>query len=300
VSSDDPAAEIPFKLHDFGARGVSSEESSALGGMAHLVNFMGSDNVSGVLAASRYYNEPMAGFSIPAAEHSTITSWGMDDNGERRAYANMLEKFPTGLVAVVSDSYDMANAVEKIWGEELKDAVLAREGTLVVRPDSGDPARVVVDTVVALHDKFGAEKNEKGYFVLNPHIRVIQGDGINEQSIYDICQAVLAAGYSLDNVNFGMGGALLQQLNRDTARFAMKCSAIKFDGMWVDVKKSPKTDPTKSSKAGRLALVKSDEGYKTVRNTSVGGWENLLKEVYRNGKLLKSVDFSEVRANASK
>lgn len=121
-TADDPDGEIGFKLHDFGARGVSSRESSGIGGMAHLVNFLGSDTVQGVLYANRFYCCDMAGFSIPAAEHSTMTAWGKA--GEEAAYSNMVRQFakPGALVAVVSDSYDIWNAVENLWGSALKQA----------------------------------------------------------------------------------------------------------------------------------------------------------------------------------
>lgn len=137
-TSDDPAAQLPFKLHDFGARGVSSAESAAIGGCAHLVNFMGSDTVLGVLAAKRYYGEAMAAYSIPAAEHSTITSW--QKGGEAEAYRNMLRQFGQkgALFAVVSDSYDIFNACDKLWGQELKSEVINSGATLIIRPDSGD------------------------------------------------------------------------------------------------------------------------------------------------------------------
>jgi nicotinamide phosphoribosyltransferase len=167
-TSDDPAGQLPFKLHDFGARGVSSQESAMLGGMAHLVNFRGTDTLAAVLGARRYYAAAMAGFSIPAAEHSTITSWGRAR--ERDAYANMIAQFgrPGKLVAVVSDSYDIFNAASEIWGKALKEQVLACGGTLVVRPDSGDPVAIVVEVLKRLADAFGATKNAKGYNVLNP------------------------------------------------------------------------------------------------------------------------------------
>ncbi|MEO1133186.1 MAG: nicotinamide phosphoribosyltransferase domain-containing protein, partial [Cyanobacteria bacterium J06639_1] len=123
-TADDPDAEIGFKLHDFGARGVSSCESSGIGGMAHLVNFLGSDTVQGVRYANHYYNGDMAGFSIPAAEHSTMTAWLRE--GEEAAYRNMLTQFakPGSLVAVVSDSYDIWNAVDQLWGSRLRQEVI--------------------------------------------------------------------------------------------------------------------------------------------------------------------------------
>src|SRR5690606_38536044 len=157
---------LPFKLHDFGSRGASSEEAAALGGLAHLVNFMGTDTLSAIMAARRYYGADMAGFSIPAAEHSTITSWGRD--GESAAYANMLKQFGGAgrLLAVVSDSYDLWNAIDNLWGGELKAQVEAMGGTLVVRPDSGDPVEVVPLAIEKLMAKFGYRTNSKGYRVL--------------------------------------------------------------------------------------------------------------------------------------
>ncbi|MGZ8250126.1 nicotinate phosphoribosyltransferase, partial [Methylomagnum sp.] len=228
-TSDDPEGQLLFKLHDFGARGVSSAESAAIGGCAHLVNFRGTDTASGVLAARRYYGEPMAGHSIPAAEHSTITAWGRD--GETAAYRNMLRQFaqPGKLVAVVSDSYDVFNAVENIWGGTLRDEVVNSGATLVVRPDSGDPSEVVLKVAEILDRRFGATLNSKGYKVLR-HVRIIQGDGVNARSIDEILANLTGHGYAADNLAFGMGGALLQRLDRDTLKFAMKCSAIRRDG----------------------------------------------------------------------
>ena len=140
-TSDDPLGELPYKLHDFGARGVSSAESAGIGGMAHLVNFRGSDTVEGVMFARRYYGAEMAGVSIPAAEHSTVTAWGRER--ERDAYRNFVERFlgpgKYPIAACVSDSYDLWNAIETIWCEDLRDLIEASGSTLVIRPDSGDP-----------------------------------------------------------------------------------------------------------------------------------------------------------------
>ena len=290
------AAGLSFKLHDFGARGVSSFESAALGGCAHLVNFMGSDTVSGVLAAKKYYNEPMAAFSIPAAEHSTITSWGREN--EAKAYENMVKQFakPGSIVAVVSDSYDIMAACD-IWGTTLKQQVIDSGATIVIRPDSGDPATVVLDVVRRLDSHFGSVVNDKGYRVLN-HVRVIQGDGINEASIRGILMNLKFAGYSADNVAFGMGGALLQHMNRDTQKFAMKCSAAKINGEWVDVYKDPVGDSSKKSKKGRITLVGTAGGnIQTVREGSIGPaiWAELLETVWEDGKLLRDQTFAEIR-----
>lgn len=308
-TSDDPAGQLPFKLHDFGARGVSSAESAAIGGCAHLVNFLGTDTVSGLLAARAFYHAPMAGFSIPAAEHSTITSWGRER--EVDAYRNMLTQFakPGGIVAVVSDSYDIFHAIREHWGKTLKDEVIASGATVVIRPDSGDPVAVVHECLELLDEAFGHTVNGKGFKVLN-HVRVIQGDGINPTSIRAILERVTSAGYATDNVAFGMGGALLQQLNRDTQKFALKCSAARVDGHWIDVWKDPVTDKGKQSKRGRMTLLRHRE-YGSFRTVPVppsaaslaevekpAGFDDALETVWENGRLMRDWTFEEIRARA--
>jgi nicotinamide phosphoribosyltransferase len=352
---------LAFKLHDFGARGVSSLESAAIGGAAHLVNFLGSDTVSGAVALMEYYNAPVSAFSIPAAEHSTITSWGRDNEVE--AYRNMLKKFggEGKLLAVVSDSYDIYNAC-KLWGTELKQEVIDSKAIVVIRPDSGVPVDVVAgrrfedvadlddytllgvntDVVRVNFDKyyeiesydtgwttkftikeireeevlgvvrtlakyFGFTVNDKGYNVLN-NVRVIQGDGINEKSITQILERLTAFGWSADNVAFGMGGALLQIVNRDTQKFAMKCSAAKVNDEWIDVFKDPITDSGKRSKKGRLTTVERVNGGKieflTIRISDLqcyisDGWTEALETVWVAGKLLRDENLEEIRARSN-
>jgi nicotinamide phosphoribosyltransferase len=298
---------IDFKLHDFGARGVSSMESAGIGGAAHLVNFMGTDTITGILYAREYYNAGVAGFSIPAAEHSTITSWGRENEVE--AYRNMLKQFGRegSILAVVSDSYDIYNAASKLWGEELKEEVIASGATVVIRPDSGDPDYVCRKLVEILGQKFGFTKNAKGYKVLN-NVRLIQGDGVNERTIRNILGSFQAFGWSADNIAFGMGGALLQIVDRDTQKFAMKCSAALINGEWVDVQKDPITDAGKKSKAGRVTLWTNSGGEFASSVTpptgwtdkGIGGWTNALEMVFMNGQLTKEITFAEVRANSNK
>ena len=256
-TSDDQ--NVDFKLHDFGFRGSTSVESSALGGAAHLINFKGTDTMSALVLLKKYYgaNGP-AGFSIPASEHSTITSWGKDH--EVDAMRNMLEQYPTGLVACVSDSFDIYRACNQYWGEELKDKVLARDGVLVVRPDSGDPPSVVNKVIACLAEKFGCKKNSKGYYVLNPKVRVIQGDGIDIKMMRTILERMKLNNWSAENIAFGSGGGLLQKVNRDTCKFAFKCSSVTVNGVDRDVWKDPITDPGKASKRGRLILCRDDDG----------------------------------------
>ena len=291
---------LPFKLHDFGARGASSEETAAIGGLAHLVNFQGTDTIAALLAGRRYYNAPMAGFSIPAAEHSTMTSWGREH--ETEAYANMLTQFSGEgrLVAVVSDSYDLWSAIENIWGGELKERVENNGGTLVIRPDSGDPVDVVTQTIERLMRIFGARINNKGYRVLPDFVRVIQGDGVSLHTIEGILAAMKARKQSADNIAFGMGAELLQKVNRDTMKFAMKASAVRVNGLWRDVYKDPITDTGKRSKKGRLALVRRGNGIiHTIREQELGNRTNLLRPIFRNGKVLAEQDLDEIRTLAA-
>jgi nicotinamide phosphoribosyltransferase len=294
---------IDFKLHDFGARGVSSLESAGVGGAAHLVNFMGTDTITGLLFAREYYNAGIAGFSIPAAEHSTITSWGRDN--EVKAYENMVRQFakPGAIVAVVSDSYDIFNAVSNLWGETLRQSVIDSGATVVIRPDSGDPVEVNRRLVEILGEKFGYTTNAKGFKVLN-NVRLIQGDGVNELTIRSILGAFMANGWSADNIAFGMGGALLQQVDRDTQKFAMKASSAQIDGTWVDVQKDPITDAGKKSKKGRVELWESGGEYQSSVEQPKGWtdrgleWNPVLQKVFENGKLYNEISFEEVRANA--
>eukprot|EP00298_Acanthocystis_sp_HF-20_P008973 c18025_g1_i1.p1 GENE.c18025_g1_i1~~c18025_g1_i1.p1 ORF type:complete len:481 (+),score=184.46 c18025_g1_i1:63-1505(+) len=285
-----------FKLHDFGFRGVSSVESAGIGGAAHLVNFLGTDTMAALVVANEFYSEKCAGFSIPASEHSTITSWGRDK--ELDAMRNMLDSYPTGLVACVSDSYDVYNACGKIWGEELKDKILQRDGALVIRPDSGDPPEVVLKCLEILGTAFGYKENDKGYKVLDPHVRIIQGDGIDIEMIETLYSHIEASKWSADNVGFGSGGALLQKLNRDTLKCAFKCSSITIAGKESDVWKDPITDPGKTSKKGKLSLLKDANGkWKTERGENLQG--DYLVEVFRDGKLLLDQTFSEIRERSN-
>jgi nicotinamide phosphoribosyltransferase len=215
----------------------------------------------------------------------------------------MLEQFsgPGKLVAVVSDSYDLFNAIDNIWGDELKAKVEANGGTLVVRPDSGDPVTIVTETVERLMTRFGYEVNRKGFRVLPSYIRVIQGDGVSTKTIEAILSAMKCRKQSAENIAFGMGGELLQKVNRDTLKFAMKASAAKVGGVWRDVYKDPVTDQGKRSKKGLLAIVKDKDGQlTTIRQQDLGQRQNWLVPVFRDGKLLLNQTFSEIRTRAGR
>ena len=316
--SGDPTS-IGFKLHDFGARGVSSLESARIGGAAHLANFLGTDTMSAIIHIMDVYGDDVSGYSIPAAEHSTITSWGRA--GEVEAYRNMLKQFakPGAILAVVSDSYDIYNAC-KMWGTELKDEVIASGATVVIRPDSGDPVEVLPKMFNILGEKCGFTRNAKGYKVLN-NVRIIWGDGINSVSLSSILRCVVdVGGWSADNIAFGMGGGLLQQCDRDTLKFAMKCSAIGIREqcrdlintgenatrlVWHDVYKDPITDSGKTSFKGRVKLWTNGCGdYETSVNPPRGwadrGWKDAMVVYYENGELPFSQTFAQVRENTTK
>ena len=240
----------------------------------------------------------MAGFSIPAAEHSTITSWG--EEHELDAMRNMLTQYPTGLVACVSDSFDIFRACSEYWGRELKDAVLARDGVLVVRPDSGDPPTVVVEVLRRLGEAFGTTTNSLGFKILHPKVRVIQGDGIDFAMLGHILSAVKDAGWSADIIAFGSGGGLLQKLNRDTQRFAFKCSSVVVGDEERDVFKRPVTDGGKKSKAGRLKLIRAADGHlQTVRENEEPTSSSLLQTVFENGRVIRQDSFAEIRSRAA-
>lgn len=295
---DDPEAVLPFRLHDFGARGVGAFEQAGIGGAAHLVNFMGTDTVTGVLYARRYYGAEMAGFSIPASEHSTMTAWGV--GREADAYANMIDRFAgVGMFAVVSDSYDINYAVSEIWGEQLREKVRASGGTLVIRPDSGDPIETPVHVVKQLDYHFGSTLNAKGYKVLDKSVRVIQGDGVSNADIGQILGRLEAFGFSAENIAFGMGGGLLQKVNRDTYSFAMKTNARLDDaGRWHDVFKRPATMNVKASKAGRQAVVSGLSGLEAARLDELKERRNHLEPVWKDGELLRDWSFAEIRERA--
>lgn len=291
-------SDVSYMLHDFGFRGASSVETAALGGAAHLLSFRGTDTFVALKMLRDYYNTSMPGHSIPATEHSTITSWGR--NRELEAYRNLLTQYPKGMIACVSDSYDIMQACESMWGEELKDLVLSRDGVLAVRPDSGDPVKVCSKVASILYEAFGGTVDSRGRKLLNPKVRIIQGDGMTPDSIRDFLNAITAE-WSPDNFAFGMGGGLLQRVDRDTLKFAFKCSWIEEEGEVKEVYKQPVGDPGKSSKKGKLRLVKTPSGFET-RSSSNHYEDELpdeLRTVFRDGRILIDEQFETIRDRLS-
>ncbi|KAI9335174.1 nicotinate phosphoribosyltransferase family-domain-containing protein [Zopfochytrium polystomum] len=247
------------RLHDFGFRGCTSVEQSIIGGCAHLLNFEGSDTMSAAFYAQFKLNKgaPVAS-SIPATEHSVMTSF----RTERDAMERLIEKYGTGICACVMDSYDYAAALENLLPfanhelDKQKDG--DKRGFLVIRPDSGNPVEVVLQALESAAQVVSPDENKKGFKVLKG-MSVIQGDGISHTTISEILSAMKEKKFAASNVAFGMGGGLLQKVNRDTMSFATKLSHITYaDRTERDVMKMPKTDTGKFSLPGELAVVDRD------------------------------------------
>ena len=299
-SSDDPASEIDFKLHAFGYRGVSSEESACVGGAAELIHFKGTDTIRGLLCARDYYHGKNLGYSVPATEHSVITAYGKEH--EEDAYKKLLAIYakPGTIVSCVSDSTDLHATIRDIWCGSLKEQIIKSDATLVIRLDSGEPIPNILQALAELGEGFGFKDNTKGFRVLN-HVRILQGDGINEVSVRDIADAALKNKWSMTNFGtLGCGGGMVQQLDRDTCRFACKMSAVRINGKWQDVSKDPATDHSKASKPGRLDLVNDNGVLKTVKleDGFAAAAGSVMRSVFVDGKLLVDDTFDEIRARA--
>ena len=302
---------VDFVLNDFGFRGVSSVQSAKIGGSAHLVNFRGSDTVvASQMIRDLYNTDKIYGLSIPATEHSIMTLKG--EEGELEMMRRVLTMFPTGLVACVSDSYNIFRACSQYWGQDLIDLILSRPAEpgnqLVIRPDSGHVINTLKEIFKTLFDKFGYTVNEKGYKVLPPQVRVIQGDGVNLESIKEIYAMLDEEKISPENLALGMGGKLLQAVDRDTLNFATKACFAVVDGEEVNVQKNPTemdefgqlNRSFKKSKSGKLKLVKTETGYITLTSKDEGfdDAKDELIEVFRMGQITKEWNFEEIRERA--
>lgn len=306
-------ATIGYVLNDFGFRASTSPESAGIGGMAHLINFDGSDNVMGSKHILEYYNtNKIYGKGIPATEHSIMTLKGKI--GEIDMMRRTLTAYPTGTVACVSDTYDIMDAVDNKWGIELKELILSRPpepgNALVIRPDSGHVNVTLLKIFESLFNSFGYTTNSKGCKVLPPQVRVIQGDGVNYNSIIEIYQLLEDNKIAAENLVLGMGGKLLQaDINRDTHKMATKaCNAV-INGETFSPVKTPivfdehgnRHKSFKTSKQGIPKLVANGDGtFRTV--TSTQEEYNTVKDemvwVLVNGEELNTTNFDEVRERA--
>jgi nicotinamide phosphoribosyltransferase len=273
--------------------------------MAHLVNFMGSDTISGVRAANFYYDIPMAAFSVPASEHTIQTAFGSTSEQQVEYLRAMIRTYgkPGAILSIVIDGYHTFREATALC-TVLKDEIVASGAKVVFRPDSGDPLEIVPKLLQMQADAFGYDTNELGYKKIRT-VGVIQGDGVDALMIDMLLLKIANMGFRADNIVFGSGGALLQKVNRDTYKFAQKACAILVrnpDGSeeWVGISKDPITDPGKKSKAGVLTLARSNKTgeYRTIsRNAIDAEWEDQMQVVYRNGELFNLIKFDEVRAN---
>ena len=297
---------VNFIFHNFGDRGSSSTESAALGGIAHLVLFDGTDNFNALRYANLYMNQDIdkIAFSIPATEHSTTTSWGKDS--EFDMIDNHLETNKgRPLIACVIDSYDTFNFTDIITSGKFKEKIESDEyPKLVLRPDSGYPVDIINEMLNIMEKnnvKFTI--NSKGYKTFKKY-GLLWGDGINMETMNDILTILRLRGYSSDNIAFGSGGWIMQQHNRDSSGFAIKCSNITFeDGTEMDVFKDPITDKGKTSKRGKVTTYfdRATETFEVglINNGSMGRPE-ILETVIENGKLIKEYTLTQVRENAQK
>ena len=306
ISSNEP--NVDFLLHDFGYRGVACEEQAWIGGAAHLLSFRGTDNAAGIRMLQKYYGAKMCGWTIPATEHTVMISLGREN--EIETVKRILRKFPKGKVSIVLDTWNIFEACMFLSSdEELKQLIIEREGTLVVRPDSGDPKSVLQQILDILAKGFGyttitkvVNGETKEFKLLPACLRIIQGDGINIYTMDDILTHLESLGWSMDNLVFGSGGGLLQKFDRDTIKAAIKASYITINGVGRNISKDPITaGGGKKSKEGQLMLYKHPVlGYITLNKEqaltypNLDQWTSCLQEVYKNGHLIKECTYDDI------
>lgn len=290
-----PMDKLNFMLHDFGMRGNTCEESAGISGAAHLVNFMGTDTTDALDWVDEYYAHECAGFSIPATEHSVMTIYGR--RNEIDAYRAAIRAFAKkgAIFATVADSYDIFEVCRSIM-PQLKDEIIASGATMVIRPDSGNPLEVLPKMLELLEPIFGVTHNSKGYKVFN-NIRLIWGDGINQDSIQHILALLVSRGFGAENIAFGCGGWMVQDLTRDTQGFSMKASAGLVDGTYIELCKDPVTDHGKKSKAGRVTTYQNGDGV-YYSGLYIEDTEDALQDTFYNGELLNPTTMDQIRERA--
>lgn len=313
---------LGFLCHDFSMRGMAGLEAAITSGMGHLTSFIGSETIPAIGAIEEYYNmdaeKELIAATVPASEHSVMCAGSKD--GEFDTFKRFITKlYPKGFVSIVSDTWDLWQVVTDFI-PRLKGEILARDGRLVVRPDSGDPVHIIcgyeygdfenfqeeaaISTAERkgvyelLWDTFGGTVNEKGYKVLDPHIGVIYGDSITLDRQKEIYRRLEAKGFAATNLVLGIGSYTYQYKTRDSLGFAMKATWCQVNGEPREIFKSPKTDSgMKKSLKGLIRVDKDENGiyYATdcvSREQEAGG---CLETVFENGKLLKEVSMTEIR-----
>lgn len=288
---------VAFQFHNFGDRGSSTVEAAAIGGMAQLTQFMGTDNFNSLRYAKKFYGSECAGYSIPASEHSTVSAWGRENEFEM--IENYVETYKTSpIIACVMDTYNIFESVNFVTSGKMKEKIESDEyPVFVIRPDSGNAVEIISAIINTMEDNSVAfTENSKGYKIWNKY-RIIWGDGINMETMDEILDEVTYRGYAPENIAFGSGGWLMQQHDRDTAKFAIKCSAVTVNGEMRDVYKDPITDHGKKSKKGVISLYKTKDGFFTAERNSP--WEDGVREaldvVFENGKMKRIQTLDEIR-----
>lgn len=311
---------VEWQGHDFSFRGMAGREAAAASGAGHLLSFSGSDNLNTARYVDKFYpggNGLILG-SVPATEHSVMCAGGSDEGDEQATFERLLDLYPSGIVSVVSDTWDLWNVLTVIL-PNLKDRIMDREGKLVVRPDSGDPVNILTGTLLGsrtwdtertpaekgvielLWETFGGTINELGYKVLDPHIGAIYGDSITYERAQDIFSRLEDKGFASTNVVFGVGSYTYQYVTRDTFASAVKATWVEIDGVGRAIQKDPVTDSgTKKSAKGRLAVIPTEGGLQLIDGEHGAYLEEmgdtLLEPVWVNGKFKRKQDFRHVRA----
>lgn len=296
----------PFAVHDFGSRGCQAPEDASFTGMAHLLNFDGSDTIVAMPLIRKYYNaQGMVGCSVPASEHSVMCSFGRED--EIKAFEHMMDTYPTGIVSIVSDTYNWYDVMDKMT-LDLKDKIMARDGKVVFRPDSGNPYEIIcgispmrgtamtygskqLGGIRALDKVFGHTINSKGYKVLDSHVGLIYGDGMYLERFEKTLETLKHLGYSAENLVIGVGG-ILRNHSRDTLGAAFKATCVCRNGVWTPIMKDPITDQGKKSYKGFVYVSKQDGKYVTSNQETS---ENLLTTVFKDGKIIKDYTWEEIK-----
>jgi len=309
---------VPFLGHDFSMRGMTGMDSSARSGAGHLLSFVGTDTIPAIQYLEKYYNanveKELVGCSVSATEHSVMCAMGQD---ELKAFKRLVtEVYPSGIISIVSDTWDLWSIMKNIL-PKLKDEILNRSGApinkVVIRPDSGDPVKIICGdpeaddpfvrkgVVECLWDIFGGTTNDKGYRQLDEHIGAIYGDAITRERCQAICDQLKAKKFTSTNVVYGIGSYTYQYNTRDTFGFALKSTHVVIDDEGINIFKDPKTDNgLKKSQKGRVIVFKNDKDelvYEDQHSIDevLDNEENLLELVYEDGKLYRDETLEEIR-----
>lgn len=308
---------VDWQGHDFSLRGMTSMSAAAASGAGHLLSFTGTDSMPALEYVEGFYpgDNGLVGGSVAATEHSVMCAGG--ERSERETFEHLIDLYPSGILSVVSDTWDLWSVLTELL-PSIKDQIMARDGKLVIRPDSGDPVDIICGTVdygtgdrdrlradekgvvELLWDVFGGTINDKGFKELDPHIGVIYGDSINYERAGQIADRLARKGYASTNIVLGVGSYTYQYVTRDTFGFALKATSAVVDGVQRDLFKDPVTDNgLKKSATGRLAVLPGAHGGGMTlvqQATPLQEAQSFLQPVWEDGKFLRTQSFADVRA----